>query len=208
MDNDNIDITYKNKSVILVSIVVLLAIVFCASYFITDYFVKAKKEAVEDSNDDGKTVYNQSNKYIQDSTIITLKTGEMIDSEQTLAAIKHNNNITKEVTKDEVCNIMKKSGYELIEMMESKLLFARPKDYKVQPNVEPNKYFIGEKDEYLVVYKSDENGNLSIVREDAVFRRGRKVSDLPEIDQGKIRNFEFKYDTIEKAIEDITEFIS
>lgn len=205
MDEDKIK--QNNKVAVLVSIVTILAICFCASYFVTDYINNKERDIANDS-EENTSVTTQSKDYIKDSVIITLRTDGVIESEQTLSVIKKLNNIDEELTKANVIELVGKNGYKFIEMTEGTMLFERPKNFEILAGFEPNKYYIGEKDGYFAIYKSNANGDLTITSEDDIFKSNKKVEALPDMDQKRIRNFELMYDTKEEAILDITEFIS
>ena len=72
--------------------------------------------------------------------------------------------------------------------------------------LEPNKYYIGDKDGYIAIYKSDVNGIPVIENEDDITQR--EVSILMEIDQNMIRNYEMVFDTKEECEEALSNFIS
>ena len=72
--------------------------------------------------------------------------------------------------------------------------------------LEPNKYYIGDKDGYIAIYKSDVNGIPVIENEDDITQR--EVSLLMEIDQNMIRNYEMVFDTKEECEEALSNFIS
>lgn len=99
---------------------------------------------------------------------------------------------------------MKEIGYELEDAGESELTFKR----EASKSVNPNKYYIGEKEGYLAIYKSDDNGNLFIEKDSDVYKDHKKVEMLPEDDKTKISNFDLEYDTKEDAEEDLSEFLS
>ena len=196
----------KKKMGIVVSAITILAICFCVSYFITDYMRNPNRERVEVTNEEEKTVYNQVSKVIKDNATIILKTGDKIDTEEQMTALKERLNLIGDITKEILSEELAKQGYKIEEMSDLKYTFLRAEEDSNK--VEPNKFFIGEKDGFLAVYKSDENGKLTITAEKDVFRDNKRVKDLPEREQDKIKNFQFIYDSREKAIEDITELIS
>ena len=72
--------------------------------------------------------------------------------------------------------------------------------------LEKNKYYIGEKDGYIAIFKTGEDGRAFIEKPEDVSTK--KIEDLPEVDRNKIKNFEKKYDTREECEENITNYIS
>ena len=202
MENKN----NKKKIGIAISAITVLVICFCISYFVTDYMRNQEKARIKEEQEEEKTVYNQLSKVVKDSATVILKTEDKIDTEEQMSALKERLNLTGDVTKEMLSEVLGKQGYKIDEMSDMKYIFKRSEEDS--NNVEPNKFFIGEKDGFLAVYKSDESGKLAITSEKDVFRDKKRLKDLPEREQNKIKNFEFMYDTREKAIEDITELIS
>ena len=78
----------------------------------------------------------------------------------------------------------------------------------ISKSVKPNKYYIGEKDGFLAIYKTDKDGTLLIENSEDVYSDNKKVDNLREIDKNKIKNFEFEYDSKEDAEESLSEFLS
>ncbi|SJU64189.1 Uncharacterised protein [Clostridioides difficile] len=74
--------------------------------------------------------------------------------------------------------------------------------------LEPNKYYIGEKDGYLAIYQTDEKGNASIKNSEDVFLDNKPIENLRDVDKSKIKNFELKYNTKDEAEESVSELIS
>ena len=71
-----------------------------------------------------------------------------------------------------------------------------------------NKYYLGEKDGYFAIYKSDENGKVFIEDESDVYRSSKMVNTIPKDDQEAIKSFKFGYDTKDEAKEILSGYIS
>lgn len=205
-NNKEDKLSMGRKIGIVILTMISLAVLFCGSYILTGYFTNPTKQRVEELDGENKTVYSETSKYLKDNTIIILKTGKEVDSEEELVSIKSRLGLTGEISKEVLTTRLENDGYNLVEDGEAKLVFGR--EGNESGKVEPNKFFIGEKDGYLAIYFSDENGNLSVTSEKDVFRERKMVKDLPELEQNKIKNFEFIYDSRQGAMEDITELIS
>ncbi|MGL5380725.1 hypothetical protein [Clostridium sp.] len=205
-NNKEDKLSMGRKIGIVILTMISLAVLFCGSYILTGYFTNPTKQRVEELDGENKTVYSETSKYLKDNTIIILKTGKEVDSEEELVSIKSRLGLTGEISKEALTTRLENDGYKLVEDGEAKLVFGR--EGNESGKVEPNKFFIGEKDGYLAIYFSDENGNLSVTSEKDVFRERKMVKDLPELEQNKIKNFEFIYDSRQGAMEDITELIS
>lgn len=194
----------KQKAAILVSVVSLLAICFCISYFITDYFTNPNKG----SNNSflNETVYSENAKYLNDNIYITLKTGDNIDMSETLLSLKDTLTLNENLTKDELSQELSKQGYILSEWDSNKLVYKR--DNIINANkLEPNKYYLGEENGYISLFKTDENGKV-IESQKKVYSDSKPISNLPEIDQSYIKENKFSFDKREEALQKLSEMIS
>lgn len=193
----------KQKAAILVSVVSLLAICFCISYFITDYFTNPNKESK--NNFLNETVYSENAKYLSDNIYITLKTGDNIDMSETLLSLKDKLTLNENLTKDELSKELSKQGYILSEWDSNKLIYNR--DNIANVTLEPNKYYLGEENGYISLFKTDGNGNI-IESQKKVYSDSKPISNLPEIDQNYIKENKFSFDEREEALQKLSEMIS
>ena len=73
----------------------------------------------------------------------------------------------------------------------------------------PKKYYIYTYNDYLAIFKSGDDCDLSIEdKETDVYMHGKKASNLREYDRERISNYEMFYDTKVAAEEAISELIS
>ncbi|GAA0084622.1 hypothetical protein UT300007_10610 [Clostridium sp. CTA-7] len=193
----------KQKAAILVSVVSLLAICFCISYFITDYFTNPNKG----SNNSflNENVYSENAKYLSDNIYITLKTGDNIDISETLLNLKDTLTLNENLTKDDLSQELSKQGYILSEWDSNKLIYKR--DSVANVTLEPNKYYLGEENGYISLFKTDETGNI-IESQKKVYSDSKPISNLPEIDQNYIKENKFSFDKREEALQKLSEMIS
>ena len=193
----------KQKSAIIVALVTLLAITFCASYFITNYLInKNNKQNVEAQNEN---VFS-SNEYLNDSIFITLKTNDNVDMVDNLLNIKKKLNLKDKLTEEELSLELSKDGYKLSEKNEEKLTYTR--DKAIRSDVfEANKYYLGEENGYISIFKTDESGNV-IESEKKVYSDSKPIVNLPETDQTYIKDHKFSFDSKEEALQKLSEMIS
>lgn len=71
----------------------------------------------------------------------------------------------------------------------------------------PNKYYLGEKEGFIALFKTDEKGNPKI-EDDKNDISTKKVTDLSDIDKNKIIHFQKEYNTKEEAEEDLSQYTS
>jgi hypothetical protein len=192
----------KQKAALLVSFVTLLAISFCSSYFITDYFTNPnrKNSTIEDEN-----VY-ADNKYLSDDIFVTLKTNENVDMIDNLLNLKEKLKLNEKLTEEELTIELSKDGYKLSEKNEQKLTYTRDKEVK-SDKFEANKYYLGEENGYISVFKTDDNGNI-IESEKKVYTDSKPLSNLPETDQNYIKENKFSFDSRDEALQKLSEMIS
>ncbi|MDU5107803.1 hypothetical protein [Clostridium sp.] len=190
----------KQKSAILVTIVTLLAIAFCASYFITDYLTKPNKPEEQNEN-----VFS-NNEYLNDDIFITLKTKDNVDMIDNFLNIKKKLNLKEKLTEEEFSKELSKDGYKLIEKDEKKLTYSRDKEVK-SDKFEADKYYLGEDNGYISIFKTDKDGNI-IESEKKVYTDSKPISHLPEKDQNYIKDHKFSFDSKDEALQKLSEMIS
>lgn len=189
-----------NKRKLFVFITISLALIFTLTYCIADIYMMKKKAEKENT----AVATQNTEKNIADDMKICLMSGDNTDEELSLKDLREKYNLDSALTINKICSALKEIGYELEDAGESELTFKR----EASKSVNPNKYYIGEKEGYLAIYKSDDNGNLFIEKDSDVYRDHKKVEMLPEDDKIKISSFELEYDTKEDAEEDLSEFLS
>ncbi|MGG7184835.1 hypothetical protein ACQPUS_03055 [Clostridium butyricum] len=189
-----------NKKRIFVVMTVLLAIIFSLTYYFCDKYIT--KPIVEKEN--ATVVNNDSSNDLSDETKVCLYSGDVKEDELSLGDLKKQLNIGDDLTETELSKALKDKGYVLVLTSEKELTFKRDPSQTVKPN----KYYIGEKDGYLAIYKTDENGTLLIENSDDVYNDRKTIDSLTPADITKIKNFKYEYDTKEEAEENLSEFLS
>lgn len=188
----------KVKRAKLLSIIAFLAILFCSTYFITDYFNDPNKRKVEVEEED-KVVLNQTPQVLKDDTIIILKTKDNIDGEKKLLELKSELKLTGDVTKEILAKALEVQGYKLGEIKEDKIVFSRNSEHVLIAN----KFYIGEKDGNLAIFKTNEAGEPQ-----SIYVDGTPINILPEKNQQSLKNFEVYYDSEEEAHMMLTAYTS
>ena len=167
----------KGSKKIILGILALTSI-FLISYMATDIYVKSKNKG-EDTNE-ASTNANSSNKYLNDNVKVVLQKNGSREAEKTLDEVIDEYGLEGSITQDELTDVLKSE-------------------------LEPNKYYIGEYEGYLAIYKSNDKGELEIEDEKSdVYRNGAKFTDLKPLDQEAIKKYQYVYDTKEDAKLDLT----
>ena len=190
-----------NKKRLSVICILMLAIIFSLTYYLVDKSIN-NKNLLQTSQEKVNTD-TEINK-LEDSVKVALFAGDKKESDMTVAQIKQQLNIDGDLTKEELIKILKNSGYALDLTSNSQIMFKRD----TSNALEPNKYYIGEKDGYLAIYQTDEKGNASIKNSEDVFLDNKPIENLRDVDKSKIKNFELKYNTKDEAEESVSELIS
>ena len=195
---------YINKKLAIISGVIVFAIVGCffATYFITDRLTNPKY--VKNNGEEEKTVYNNT-KALDDNMVLILMNEGVVEKEQSISEFKKENFITSEISQQFIVNFFEANGYNLEELQDEKVVFNKDGATSV---LQPNKYYIGEKDGYFAIYKTDADGKLTIENEDDVYRNSRPISFLKGEDLDEIKKMKNCYDTKDEAIEKLTAYIS
>lgn len=194
----------KQKAALLVSFVTLLAISFCLSYFITDYFTNPNRK-ISNIDVENENVY-ADNKYLSDDIFVTLKTNENVDMIDNLLNLKEKLKLKENLTEEELTTELSKDGYKLSEKNEQKLTYTRDKEVK-SDKFEANKYYLGEENGYISIFKTDTNGNV-IESEKKVYTDSKPLGNLPETDQNYIKENKFSFDSKDDALQKLSEMIS
>ena len=201
INNEN---KYTNKKLAIISgmIVFALVISFFGSYFITNRLTNPKY--AKNTTEEDKTVYNNT-KALDDDMILILMNEGVIEKEQSILEFKKENFISSDISQQFIVNFFEANGYNLEELQDEKVVFNKDGTTNV---LQPNKYYIGEKDGYFAIYKTDSEGNLTIENEDDVYRNSRPISFLKGEDLDEIKKMKNYYDTKDEAIEKLTAYIS
>ena len=181
--------------------IVLLIVCFFSSYFIVDRLTNSKNKYVSD-NQSKTIVYNNTNSLSDDMKII-LKVDGIVETSETLKEFKLDNNIDN-VNEQFLVDYYASKGYSVESLSEKKVVLNKDEEVIL----EPNKYYLGEKDGYFAIYKSDENGKVFIEDESDVYRSSKMVNTIPKDDQEAIKSFKFGYDTKDEAKEILSGYIS
>ncbi len=176
--------------------------VLCAIILSTVYYITNKNFQVNNQPDTinvQKTIDNT----LEKNAKVSLFSKGKIENEYTLDEIKEELNVKEDLSKSKLIDLLKDKGYNFEAAINNELIFK-----KTENAIKPNKYYIGEKDGFLAIYKSDNDGKLQLEKENDVYRQFKPVSSLSKIDKEKIQQFKLVYSSKEEAEENISEFLS
>lgn len=187
-----------NKKKYFIASFIILCLLFT---FVLSYEVSYRRTAVKNNIQASEQKQN-----LNDDTLVVLKSkqddGYITDKIYTIKEVKQLYKLSKDISKDELKNIFVKEDYSLQEASNTRVVFNRNSTKFIT-----NKYYLGEKDGYLAIYKSNDKGELIIENLDTdVYVNQRKVSTLDEASKKKIQTFQKYYNTRDDAEENLTEF--
>ena len=190
---------FSKKNIALLSIA-LGALFFAGSYTVSYFYNREKihEANAEIENEKQSIVLKDSYKIVL--TKRTVDDDIIVENNLDVKTIKKELDI-RELNVEQVVELYKQKGYSVSSTDDYQMIFER-----AVGTLEPNKYYIGDKDGYIAIYKSDVNGIPVIENEDDITQR--EVSLLMEIDQNMIRNYEMVFDTKEECEEALCNFIS
>lgn len=196
----NFDSVKNNKNIKTIAFILLGILVFSLGYFLSyNYNLKKVQEA------NSRVVKKETKgKYSSDIDVLftrrTLDDILVVDYKTTVGEITKKEEVT-DVEVEKMVEEISLEGYELVSSENGEMVFLN--DMNI---LEAGKYYIGEKDGYIAMFKADENGAPTIEKPEDVSTK--RIDDLPEVDREKISSFEKKYDTREECEEHMTNYIS
>ena len=163
---------HLNKKISILSGIIVLAVVIC---FFGTYFFTGK-------------LLNKDNLNNHDGIIVVLMNQGVVEKEQSISDFKKENSIVNDINEQFLVNFYEANGYNLESLEDSKLVFVKDGTTSV---LLPNKYYLGEKDGYFAIYKTDNSGVPKIESEDDVYSNSRSISFLKGEDLEAIKNFKY-----------------
>ena len=189
----------SKKNIVLLS-VALGILVFAGSYGVSYFYNREKISETNAVIEEEKSSLTLKDNYKIVLTKRTISDEIVVESNIEVKEIKKELNV-KEINVEQVVELYKEKGYSVASTDDYQMVFER-----AVGTLEPNKYYIGDKDGYIAIYKSDMNGIPVIESEEDITER--EVSLLMEMDQNMIRNYEMVFDTKEECEEALSNFIS
>lgn len=186
----------KKKILLIFSTVGFAIIIFFTSYNIT---LRYNNENNNDISREVEQSVNSNNaNEVNENAQIILKTKTkdnkiLVDKSLTFEELKKI--IAKDkIQKADLQSYYSKLNYSIESFNENTIVLLR----ETTSILNPNKYYLGEKDGFVALFKTDEKGNPKIEDEKNDIS-ARKVTDFSDSDRAKIINFQMEYDEKEKA---------
>lgn len=195
----------KKKVLLIFSTVGFAIIIFFVSYNITLRYYNENNNDI--SREVEQSVNSNNANEVNENAQIILKTKTkdnktLLDKSLTFEDLKKIIGKDK-IEKSDLQNYYSKLNYSIESFNENTIVLLR----ETTNVLNPNKYYLGEKDGFIALFKTDDKGNPKI-EDDKNDISTKKVTDLSDIDQNKIINFQKVYDTKEEAEEDLSQYTS
>lgn len=182
----------KYKPVIaIVSSIIVFTTLYLGAYYYNLNITEDASKPVESTNvevkglkDDILVMFTRANDKGEDEvyhkiTVLELKKALKVES----------------IEEEELIKILSSKGYEKTKKGENSLSFSK----SLGSGLKPNKYYIGDKDGYISIFKTDENGKAFIEKEEDIsFLR---TDNFPDPDIERITTFAREFDTREECEE-------
>ncbi len=194
-----LEFKFSKKNIALLSIA-LGALFFAGSYTVSYFYNREKIHEASAEIENGKQSIVLEDNYKIVLTKRTISDDIIVESNLDVKSIKKELGVN-ELNVEQVVELYKQKGYSVASTDDYQMVFER-----AVGNLEPNKYYIGDKDGYIAIYKSDINGIPVIESEDDI--TAKSVDSLMEIDKSMIRNYEMVFDTKEECEEALSNFTS
>ncbi|MEG0238049.1 MAG: hypothetical protein RR628_00405 [Clostridium sp.] len=172
-------------------------------FFLTYYVVTSKIESrnLEYLNTVAEeTSANKSNEVLKDDLKVSFYTDNSKDKVTTIKGVVDEYKIAdKKATEATISSAVASKGYKMLSKSDEGIIFKR----EAKDSLEKNTYYIGEKDGYLAIYKTDDKGNMNVHK---VYSDYHGIDNLRENDIDKIKNYQYFNSTdLSKVEEMITE---
>ena len=184
---------------------IITAVLVLFTVFYTSFTVTNIKKEYKKNQDNILAKEEKKNQILDNNVKISLYKGDILEKQKNLSDLKKDLKLSEDLSEETLGEALETLGYSLESDTGSEYIYKRD----VKDSAEANKYYIKEYEGYLAIYKSDENGNLSIEDENKdVYRNSVKFDNLPEGDREMINNMQLVYNTKEEAQLDISDIIS
>ncbi len=167
----------KNKLFIIILTVLIAIALFISAYYITYNVIGTKNSSnfVNKNNHDG-IVRNTT----RDLVIVNEESdGQFIEKDRIKLELTDINKI--------LVDMYPLNEYEIVDFNDKSIVIKEI----ISNSFDPDMYYIGEKNGYITVFKSDVNGNLFIEDENSDIST-KKVDSLPLSDRDLVLNYELK----------------
>lgn len=183
---------------------IILAVIVFSGVYLGSYYYNLGKIAKVNANVEQTNVEN-TNVLKDDIVIMFMKKNqqniEEIYYQVTVSELKERLKLDK-VSEKELETMLKEKGYSKVKSEDNKIIFTKEEG----TGLTPNKYYLGDKDGNIAIFKTDENGKAFIEKPSDV--SVKKLYSLPKMDSDIIKSFGRQFDTREECEEELSAYVS
>lgn len=186
-------------------IAIVLCIVVGTVFYLSSYYYNISKIEKSNATVAAKEASKKEEALKDDSVIkFNRKNAQGVEEtyfKVTIGELKSKLKLSK-LTQSELEKMMEEKGYKKYSAKDDEMIFTREEG----TGLLPNKYYLGDKDGNIAMYKTDENGKAFIEKDSDVTVKA--LYSLPKIDSDKIKGFESVFDTREECEEALSGYTS
>lgn len=183
---------------------IILAVIVFSGVYLGSYYYNLGKIAKVNANVEQTNAEN-TNVLKDDIVIMFMKKNqqniEEIYYQVTVSELKERLKLDK-VSEKELETMLKEKGYSKVKSEDNKIVFTKEEG----TGLTPNKYYLGDKDGNIAIFKTDENGKAFIEKPSDV--SVKKLYSLPKMDSDIIKSFGRQFDTREECEEELSAYVS
>ena len=183
---------------------IILAVIVFSGVYLGSYYYNLGKIAKVNANVE-QTNAEDTNVLKDDIVIMFMKKNqqniEEIYYQVTVSELKERLKLDK-VSEKELETMLKEKGYSKVKSEDNKIIFTKEEG----TGLTPNKYYLGDKDGNIAIFKTDENGKAFIEKPSDV--SVKKLYSLPKMDSDIIKSFGRQFDTREECEEELSAYVS
>ena len=183
---------------------IILAVIVFSGVYLGSYYYNLGKIAKVNANVE-QTNAEDTNVLKDDIVIMFMKKNqqniEEIYYQVTVSELKERLKLDK-VSEKELETMLKEKGYSKVKSEDNKIIFKKEEG----TGLTPNKYYLGDKDGNIAIFKTDENGKAFIEKPSDV--SVKKLYSLPKMDSDIIKSFGRQFDTREECEEELSAYVS
>lgn len=204
MNNNFLNKINKKNLVYIFASVAIICICSILTYVVADRLTNPKYAEDNQFSEEGKLVYNATEK-LNDNFGVILMSGEEVVTEQSLSQFKSDNNISVDVTEQFLISYLEAQNYKLEAIDHEKIVFKKE---IIEEALVPNKFYLGEKDGYFAIYKTDNSGRPFIESDSDIFKEYKMVNTIPVSAEEDIKSFKHYYDSKSEALERLAGYLN
>ncbi|MGL4991196.1 MAG: hypothetical protein ACRC57_08595 [Sarcina sp.] len=186
----------KLKPIIAIGLAIIVPVII----YLGTYYYKISKTEINNQVDVSTVVTDT----LTDDIIISFSKKNLnqeleVYHKLTIGELKKDLNVDS-IKESDLTNILEDKGFQKIDFDNKNLSFEKIQD----AGLKSNKYYIGDKDGYIAIFKTDQNGVAFIEKQSDITNAQTENYPKPDID--KIKGFERVFETREECEDALADY--